>query len=122
MSKLLTADEILDINDVEYVDVAVPEWKGSVRLQTMSADEAIKFTELMTDPAKRKNAMVRIVAVCMVNENGERLFADGPEQQGKMEKFRKKNVKVFMRLQAEALRLNGFTEDAKKVEAEAKNA
>jgi hypothetical protein len=121
MSKLLSADEILDVNDVEYVDVEVPEWKGTVRLQTMSADDAIKFTDLMSAPDKRKSAMVRIVALCAVNEAGERLFPDGPEQQGKMERLRKKNVKAFMRLQIEALRLNGFADDAKKVEAAAKN-
>lgn len=114
--KFLSADDILAVDDIEVVPVDVPEWKGKVHLRTMSADEATKFTEYLSDPANKRKGLVRIVALCLCDEKGNRLFPDGPDSAAKLEKLRGKNVKAFVRLQKEAMRINGYEDETKALE------
>lgn len=112
-SEFLTAAEILNADDLEYTEIEVPEWKGTLRLRVMSADEAIKFQDQINTPSLKKSAWVKILALCAVDGEGKRLFSDR-----EMEALRKKSTKVFLRIQKVLLKLNGFTED---VEETAKN-
>lgn len=109
---LLTEEEILSADDLDYVDVPVPEWtpKGAakpkcIRLRAMSAADGIKFTEEIGGEA-RKNGMVKILVACAIKADGSPMFT---AQQ--LEALKKKNIRVFSRLQDEALKLNGFTKN-----------
>ncbi len=106
VSKYLTAAEILASDDLETAEMEVPEWGGTVRFRVMTADEAIKFQETINTPAK-KNAWVKILALCAVDGDGKRLFSDK-----EMDQLKQKSTAVFLRMQRFLLKLNGFTSDA----------
>lgn len=103
-TKYLTAAEILASNDLETADLEVPEWGGTVRFRVMRASEAIKFQETLNSPAK-KNAWVKLLALCAVDADGNRLFTDA-----QMDVLKEKSTAVFLRMQKFLLTLNGFTE------------
>ena len=119
--RYLTAEQILEMDDLNTMDVEVPEWPidgepGIVRLKTLSAREALTFQKQMQVNSKaREDAMVSIVVLSAVDENGERLF-----NQKQVELLRDKSVKVFTRLQTAAMELNGFSNPSK--DADVKNA
>ena len=103
--KVLSAEDILGADDVEFERVPVPEWGGVVILKTMSAADAIRFHK-MSAGANRDEAIVQILAYCACDESGNLLFTTP----GQVEKLRRKNIKVFKRLQDAAMDLNGFNE------------
>jgi len=128
---LITAEDILSAYDTDFVEVEVPEWtpkemkdKGEtkkLRLQVMSAKEAIDFTRIsgkeQRDIAAGKDgaedtSLLRIIQLCAVDDNGKKLFT---VQQ--LDEIKSRSFKVLVRLQDEALKVNGFTKrSAEKLE------
>lgn len=114
---LLARNAILAVVDQQTEDVDVPEWDGVVRLRTLTAAEAIKFSEGVRKG--EENAAIRILLLSAVNEDGTPLFLDED-----IPELKKKSMKVMLRLQRAALRLNGLSggelTEAKNVSSEAK--
>jgi hypothetical protein len=114
----LSAEDIFAADDIDFVEVEIPEWKrdgkpGTIRLRAMNASEAIKFGEEVKDKAKLAESYVRIVALTAVKVNpdgtcGDPLFVGDVA----VHNLRKKKNAVFMRLQKAAMKLN-FPDDAK---------
>lgn len=111
---LLTAAEIFEIDDLQVVEVEVPEWtpgwtRGGrvkprkVRLRQLSAKKALKFAELSGSKAG-KDSIVRLMADSIVGEDNELLF-----EYKDLEALRDKSFAVFQRIQNVAMELNGFT-------------
>ena len=79
---LLTKDAILAANDLVTEDVEVPEWGGTVRVRAISGAERDAFEQaIVTRKGKNvttnlANIRAKMVALCVVDENGQRLFAD----------------------------------------------
>ena len=81
--KYLNKAEILAQDDLKYEDVQVPEWGGAwVRVRTLQANERDRF-EASTVERKGKsvttnleNIRARLCLLCMVDENGDRLFQE----------------------------------------------
>lgn len=80
--KRLSINDILNAEDFKTEIVEVPEWGGSVEVKSMSA-EARDFYEISLLKAKEngegferdlENARAKMVAACVINENGERMF------------------------------------------------
>jgi hypothetical protein len=121
VSRILTAEQILGMDDLNTLDVEIPEWQvdgepGVVRLKALSAREAMTFQkQLSLNNKAREDAMISIVVLSAVDETGERIF-----NQKQIELLRDKSIRVFGRLQKAAMELNGFT-DPKKREEDAKN-
>ncbi len=120
--KVLSFDEILGVEDVEYRDVTVKNWPktgqtGIVRLATCSADDLIEWSE--QNDVDRKTAGLRLLAKSMVGPD-DRRFADIP---GALERLiaslRGRSSNSINTLVQEALDLNQLTE---KSQASAKNA
>jgi hypothetical protein len=101
----LSASEIMDAKDIETIDVDVPEWGGFVRLRALSGEDALKFVEMVQKDSS--GAAMKIVALCAIDDRGEPLFS-----LDQVEQLKRKSMKALMRLQKEALRLNGLSEDA----------
>jgi hypothetical protein len=111
--KFLTPDEILAADDRKFLEVEIPEWGGWVRFRQMTAAEAIEFTDSINKPGKtNNNGMVRIVAACLVDENGKRMFTDL-----NMDKLKSRNIKVFLRAQKTLLEFNGFKDEEQQIAA-----
>lgn len=118
----LSAEDIFAADDIDFVEVEVPEWKrngkpGVIRLRAMNASEAIKFGEDVKDKAKLAESYVRIIALTAVKVNPDGTCGD-PLFMGDVavHNLRKKKNAVFIRLQKAAMKLN-FPEDKE----EAKN-
>jgi hypothetical protein len=82
---LLTREQIYETAPRTYEYCPVPQWKGQVRLQSLTADERDAFEKMIADVKSRrgrsevrmkKNVSVRALLCVMsiVNEAGERLF------------------------------------------------
>ncbi len=82
MTEYLSRDAILAANDVQFEDVPVPEWGGTVRVKAMTGRERDALEASMI-VGKGKNANVnlnnlraKLVARSIVDENGARVFSD----------------------------------------------
>src|SRR5690242_16024071 len=79
----LTRDSILGAADLPAQDVAVPEWGGSVRVRGLTGDERDDFeASCVVGKGKQttvtwKNARAKIVARCVIDDAGARVFSDG---------------------------------------------
>ncbi len=85
-SKILTRANIdaAEKRTTELVDV--PEWGGSVYVQSLNGDERDQFEESLMVTTKRgskttrdvvlKGARAKLCALCIVDEEGQRLYSD----------------------------------------------
>lgn len=82
---LLSKDQILSADDTQYEDVPVPEWGGEVRIRGLSGTEVDRYEQSVLRLRKGKqdlalmNATARLVAWCMIDEDGSRLFVNEDE-------------------------------------------
>jgi hypothetical protein len=80
--KFLTKAEILAAQDLKTEDVFVPEWDAYVKVRTLNASERDHFeaSTVVRDGKKvttnLENIRARLCLLCMVDENGDRLFQD----------------------------------------------
>jgi len=108
VGKLIRAQEIREVNDVQYRLIPVPEWGGEdaeIRIRSMSAGELVKFTNLKGENAKQ--GMVRALVMCAVDEDGERIFTTDD-----VAWLMDKNISVLHRIQDAILELNGMRKAA----------
>jgi hypothetical protein len=111
--EFLDRDEILDYEDIETHVVPVPEWgkKAAVRLKVLSAAErdAFEASTVTVKGGKQKpnlaNLRARLVARCMVDAKGERVF-----QSGDVARLGNKSSKALDRLFAKCQEINGFSD------------
>lgn len=77
---LLSRDDILNADDRKLEEVQVPEWGGSVMIRTLSGKERDEYESgtLSVKNGKQvenfENFRARLVALCLVDEKGKRLF------------------------------------------------
>ncbi|WMJ69981.1 hypothetical protein [Stenotrophomonas sp. 24(2023)] len=76
---LLGKAQILQAQDRRHQDVAVPEWGGMVRVAMMSASDRDRWEQdtYGGDTPKVEDFRARFVGLCLVDEQGARLFSDG---------------------------------------------
>lgn len=113
MGSLLSRDAILGAVDLVHQDVDVPEWGGTVRVRMLTGTERDQFeASTMTRQGKKLNVNLvniraRLVAMCVVDEKGNRMFADAD-----VEALAKKSSMALHRVFEAARHLNGLTEEA----------
>jgi len=114
--KYLNKAEILAQDDLKYEDIQIPEWGGAwVRVRTINASERDRFEAGMVSrrgknaTANLENMRARLCLLCLVDENGERLF-----QEEDTFPLGGKSALAIDRIFSVARRLNGF--DDKDVE------
>lgn len=113
------AEEILALDDRKVVEVEVPEWGGrKVRLMEMSAADRDRYEMENLEAREKKTGArqvrARLVALCLVDEEGKRVFTD---QQ--VDALGAKSAKALDRLFWKARELNILEEE--QVQAAAKN-
>ncbi|QDH92118.1 tail assembly chaperone [Streptomyces phage Dubu] len=109
----LTADQILNADDLQREPVQVPEWGGTVLVQGMTGTERDRFeaammTDNMSGISKDKaldNYRARLAAACIVDESGKRLF-----QGSAVKRLGEKNAQALTRVVEVASRLSGLTD------------
>lgn len=109
----LGRDEILDYDDIKTEVVPVPEWgkNAAVRLKVLSAFErdAFEASTVTTKGGRQKpnlaNLRARLVARCMVDADGNRVF-----ESGDVARLGRKSSAALDRLFAKCQEINGFSE------------
>lgn len=98
--------------DLERETVDVPEWGVRVQVRGMTAAERDAFEQSTFEMRGKNvklnlaNARARLVAVCCVDDEGRRLFADGD-----VAALGQKSGKALDRLYAVAQRLSGLRKE-----------
>lgn len=103
---ILGKNLILSAVDLKSEDVPVPEWGGDVRVRSLTGAERDAFdTSLLGKDGKRNlgNIRARLLALTIVDENGDRVFSDDDADQ-----LGAKSAGVLERLFEVAQRLNGM--------------
>lgn len=80
---MLTAADILKPDELPVHKVNVPEWGGEVYVATLRADERDVMETACLELHKLNNSggiRARIVATCLCDESGKRLFANNIEE------------------------------------------
>ncbi len=105
MAPYLSADQILATDDRKYAEVEVPEWGGTVRLATMTAQQRDQYEYALAnrkeDDTQAPSMRATLVAACAVDENGALLFT---AQQ--VEALSAKNASALNRLWHKCLEIN----------------
>lgn len=110
---LLGREAILGAVDLPTVDVEVPEWGGTVRVRMLTGTERDAFEAGTVIRQGKKveanlvNIRARLVALCVVDENGLRLFTEADA-----EKLGQKSGAALGRVFEAAQKINGLTEGA----------
>lgn len=114
-------EEILGLVDRPVVEVEVPEWGGrKVRIIAMTAAdrdlwELEAYLERKQGPSA-KNVRAKLVARCLVDDAGERVFGEGD-----IEALGRKSAKALDRLYDAARKANGLTSaEVKEIEGNSK--
>ena len=104
--RALSAADILSAEDLEVKEIHVPEWKGSVCLRVLPADVGLELDAKMKALTKENepDALFILLGACLCDKSGAPLFADEAQRA----KLRSRSQKVLLRLQQEALRLQGW--------------
>lgn len=112
MNQYLSKEAILAVNDVQFEDVAVPEWGGTVRVKSLSGSERDALEASMIE-GKGKNANVnlanlraKLVARSIVDGEGRRIFEDTD-----IAELGKKSAAALNRVYEVAQRLSGITQE-----------
>ena len=110
MSSFLTRDQIFAVPDIQTEAVFVPAWNGTVNVKGMSAAERDAF-EASTTIQKgnsielnRKNFRAKLVALTVVDDDGNRIFADTD-----IKALGEKSAQALDLLFAAASRLSGIS-------------
>lgn len=101
--------EILEREDITTVDVEVPEWGGTVRVKAMTGaqrDRLEKSTSGSNGKINKDGFFARIVAWCVVDEAGERVFAEAD-----IVELGKKSSAALMRCAQVAQKLSAVSPD-----------
>jgi hypothetical protein len=122
MKKILGRKDILEAKDREkFEEVEVPEWGGIVLVRVIGGDERDRFEASIMKrrgddvQLNMENIRARLVALSVVDENGERLFSDAD-----VIELGKKSGVALDRVYEIAQRINGLTK--KDVKELAKNS
>lgn len=116
---MLTKDQILTAQDLKTEVVEVPEWGGTVRVSEMSGQDYAAFVETAfpgedADKGQAKHFASTLVAFCVVDEAGERIFSVSD-----IDALARKSKTALERVFEVADRLNVITKKAR--EAAEKN-
>ena len=110
---LLTREQILSAPDLQYEIVSVPEWGGEVRVRGLTGAERDAYEKSLIEQRGNRaiynpvNARARLVALCVVDEHGKRLFSDAD-----VEAPGRKHAVALTRVWEVARRLSGLTAEA----------
>ncbi len=111
--RFLTREEILQVQDLPVEDVHVPEWGGWVRVRGLTAEERDRLEASILEGqgkhtrVKMENVRAKLVAMTVVDEEGNRLFTDED-----VAALAKKSATAMQRVFDVAMRLSGLTEEA----------
>ena len=118
--KVLGKSELLAVEDRRYEEILVPEWKGYIRIQSLSASEGLDLMAALRDD-EANQGMILCLIKSAVDEEGALLFEEEHVDVA-LHQLKDKALSGFSIVQNNVLRLNrlGSYEDDEIID-EAKN-
>jgi hypothetical protein len=110
--RILSAKDILDVDDLETLDVDVPEWGGIARLRVLNGEQLLQFFAKQKEMSNLQSSML-LLAMSLIDENGTPLYTEDQIAQ-----ISKKSFKVITRLAKKAMELNALSEDKEEAKAQ----
>lgn len=105
MTDFLTREDILEAEDLDFVDEVVPEWKNkTIRMVQMNAEESIEFNKDIEKIQSKDEGIFLMLIHSARDENRNRIFTHDD-----IAALRKKSFRVLNRLQNIALKLNSLS-------------
>ena len=107
--KLLTREAILQADDLPRELVEVPEWGGALYVRALTGAERDAFEQSIVETRGKntrmnlRNIRARLVALTVVDEDGNRLFSDDD-----VEALGRKSAAALNRVFEVAQRLSGL--------------
>jgi len=118
--KVLSADDIFAVEDLNILPVEVPEWGGMVYVKAMSAIQREKYIESMRRTVSDgkvvstqmilRHGSAKLAALTICDAQGNLLFDRSPET---IEKLGQKSAKAMERVIDASAKLNGLDDDKK---------
>ena len=106
---MLTREQILNADDMQHVDVEVPEWGGSVRVRTISGRERQRFQKMaQVDGETAEDFMEKLIVASACDEAGNPLFTVED-----VKALSEKSAIPLERVFGEVARLNGLTQESR---------
>lgn len=108
----LTKDMIFKAQDIETVELQIPEWGGAVFVRGMTGHERDKYeSSLYQQRGKNqqlnlRNARTKMVVLCTVDQEGKRIFDD--KEIGRLSQ---KSARAIDRIFDLARELSGMTDE-----------
>jgi len=106
---LLNKEAILKAQDLPFEDVEVSQWGGTVRVRALTGAERDAFEQGIVEQRGKsakmnlRNVRAKLVALTIVDEHGERIFADSD-----VEGLGKKSALALNKVFEVAQRLSGI--------------
>ena len=101
----LTKAAILAFDDLKKELLTIPEWGGDVYIRVMTGIERDKYEEWAINSGKSLQGIRgRIASLCLVDENGVRLFTDED-----VDALGQKSAAALERIVTAVMKLNGVT-------------
>jgi hypothetical protein len=113
MEGYVTKDAIIQVSDLPFEDVSVPEWGGKVRIRLLTGEEIDAYHgsmfEMKGDKViqNRDNFRTKLLVRCLCDGEGNRLFKDS-----ELGLLAGKSGAVINRLYGIASRINALEEKA----------
>lgn len=101
---MLTREQILGADDLPKREVEVPEWSGAVYVRALTGAERVQFERVVfSDTATDESVMAQLVALCTVDQEGNRLFTTDD-----VDALNGKNAKALNRISNAAILFNAL--------------
>lgn len=117
--KLLTMEDILNVDDTVFEDIEIPEWGGTVRLQAMTLAERTRYEmafqrvkEDVGDVDALEHLRANLIARTLVDEKGNNLF--NYNKIAELKKLGNRSAAVTERIFDWAMQANALSDTKKK--------
>jgi len=110
---LLTKEQIFAAQDLQSIDIDIPEWGGSVKVRAMSAIDRINFEKEQKD-LQPSEMVLKLVLLTCIDDAGDRLFENDD-----LEQLQLKSPNAILKIFNESIKLNVLND--KKIEEQAEN-
>ena len=109
MTKFLTKEQIVNVNDLETKEFYVKEWKASVRIRTLTSRERDDFEASLFSKGDLKkptmsNFRAKLVSMVLVDGEGKTMF--NPQE---AEQLGRKSASALDAIFTEAQKMSGIT-------------
>ena len=103
---MLTAEQILNLDDCKMQEVEIPEWQGSVFVRTMDG-KTRDWVEAEARKPNPQNLRARIASATICDSEGKLLF-----NEKQIDQLAKKNYSALDRILVAATNVNEITDEA----------